>query len=97
MDFADKNMKDIMSDPNYKKEVNNSYSGLNFHLPHEFGGIGNPLQKDLYGFFNVFPEDADLAQIKPRWTTTNEFMVNLPENKYLKKNIDEEIDDHDYE
>lgn len=38
------------------------HSKLNFYLPHELGGVGDPyLMKHLYGLFNVFTPDMDLA------------------------------------
>lgn len=56
---------------------------LNFKLPHEFGGCGTAYQDQLYGKFNIYTENNDLAPIKPRWTTQNEFRVDLPRNPAL--------------
>ena len=65
---------------------------LNFYLPHEFGGCGTAYQEDLYGKFNIYSEDKDLAIIKPRWTTQNEFRVDLPPNKLLEEDDDDMAD-----
>lgn len=47
----------------------------------------------LYGYFNVYTPDMDLAIIKPRWTYRQEFKVELPQNPLL---VDaEELQDQD--
>jgi hypothetical protein len=44
--------------------------------------------------FNIYTETNDLAIIKPRWTTINEFKVDLPRNKLLDAlEDDDEIDE----
>ena len=53
-------------------------------MPHEFGGAGAPYEKQLYQYFNHFEPENDLAIIKPKFTTKNEFKVELPSNKYLE-------------
>ena len=53
---------------------------MNFYLPHEFGGFGEPLfEKHLYDNFNVYSDNEDLAIIKPKFTDKNEFKIDLPE------------------
>jgi hypothetical protein len=59
------------------------HSKINFYLPHEFGGAGDPIQDNMYGYFNIYTPDMDLAIIKPRWTTRQEFKVELPQNPRL--------------
>ena len=62
---ANKQFEDrVLNDKNQK-----SHPKINFYLPHEFGGAGQPLKDDLYGYFNVYHSDMDLAIIKPGWTT----------------------------
>ncbi len=57
---------------------------LNFYLPHEYGGVGHPYKlKNLYELFNIFSDKMDLAVIKPRYTTKNEFKIELPRNELL--------------
>ena len=57
---------------------------INFYLPHEFGGVGNPhFEHELYKLFNIYTPEMDLAIIKPRYTTKNEFKIELPLNKLL--------------
>lgn len=43
--------------------------------------------------FNIYTETNDLAIIKPRWTTINEFKVDLPRNQLLDALEDDEIDE----
>ena len=63
---------------------------MNFYLPHECGGFGEPFyEKGLYANFNIYSEKMDLAIIKPKYTTKNEFKVDLPKNEYLDE-LDEE-------
>jgi len=63
-------------------------------LPHEFGGVGNPyFENDLYRLFNIYTPDMDLAIIKPRYTTKNEFKVDLPPNKYLDAQMEDNEDE----
>ena len=46
----------------FKYEIFNIFhKTLNFYLPHEFGGCGEPFLKDLYGLFNIYTPDMDLA------------------------------------
>lgn len=45
----------------------------------------------MYGKFNVFTDKDDLATIKPRWTTQNEFRVDLPRNQGLDE---DELDNY---
>jgi hypothetical protein len=64
--FADTHMQIIMADEKFEKDVledNNlkDHKTLNFYLPHEFGGCGEPFLKDLYGLFNIYTPDMDLA------------------------------------
>lgn len=87
-------MKTIMEDQEFERNVledNNAkiHKPLNFYLPHEFGGCGTAYQQDLYGKFNVYTENHDLATIKPRWTTQNEFRVELPRNDLLDEDEDD--------
>ncbi len=53
-------IKDRFKDKNL---TNHPY--LNFCLPHEFGGLGDPLDK-RYSQINIFPQTEDLPVIKPR-------------------------------
>lgn len=78
--------KNVLDDPN------KDHKQLNFYLPHEFGGCGTAYQDDLYGKFNVYKDNHDLAVIKPRWTTQNEFRVDLPRNQLLDEDDDEITD-----
>jgi hypothetical protein len=40
---------------------------IDFYLPHEYGGLGDPL--DLrYQQLNIFPDTSDLPIIKPKTT-----------------------------
>ena len=75
---------------NYKKHHN----ALNFYLPHEFGGCGEPRQLELYGLFNRYLPEMDLACIKPRWTSKHEFNIDLPHNPQLDEIMN---DDHEEE
>jgi hypothetical protein len=68
----------VLNDQNQKM-----HSKINFYLPHEFGGAGDPIQDNMYGYFNIYTPDMDLAIIKPRWTTRQEFKVELPQNPRL--------------
>ena len=43
------------------------------------------MNQELYGLFNIFTKDMDLAVIKPRWTTKHDFKVELPKNKMLEE------------
>ena len=57
---------------------------LNFYLPHEFGGCGESFyEKEIYGLFNIYKDKDDLAIIKPRHTTKQEFFVELLRNDAL--------------
>ena len=50
---------------------------LNFFLPHNYGGFGDPLP-DLK-HLNLFTEEIDIPQIKPRTVNQNhEFYVKVP-------------------
>ena len=52
---------------------------VNFYSPNEFGGVGNPhFEDEWYTLFNIDTPEMDLAIIKPRYTTKNEFKVELP-------------------
>lgn len=62
---------------------------INFYLPHEFGGCGEP-QQELYKYFNTFKPEMDLAKIVPRWTTKHDFMVELPKNEMLDEAIEDQ-------
>lgn len=48
----------------------------------------------MYGLFNIFACDAraDLAVIEPRWTTKDEFKVQLIRNKALEYDNLEDIE-----
>ena len=57
---------------------------MNFYLPHECGGFGEPFfEKHLYDKFNIYKDNANLAIIKPKYTTKNEFIVDLPQNNFI--------------
>jgi hypothetical protein len=78
----------LQTDENFEKNCLNDqdqkdHSKINFYLPHEFGGAGEPHLEKLYGYFNVYTPDMDLAIIKPRWTYRQEFKVELPQNPLL--------------
>lgn len=77
----------VLEDNNVK-----NHTSLNFYLPHEFGGCGAAYKDELYGMFNIYTEQNDLAIIKPRWTTESEFKVDLPRNQLLDAIEDDEID-----
>jgi hypothetical protein len=67
-------MKDLQTDKRFEDTVLNDgnekkHSQINFYLPHEFGGAGEPRQQELYGYFNIFKKEMDLAIIKPGWST----------------------------
>jgi hypothetical protein len=64
-----------LNDQNEKK-----HSQINFYLPHDFGGAGDPINQELYGYFNIFKKDMDLAIIKPGWSTQQEFKIEIPQN-----------------
>lgn len=51
---------------------------IDFYLPHEFGGLGEPIEP-RYQQVNIFPETRDLPVIKPRTTVNskNEFNVKI--------------------
>ena len=49
---------------------------LNFCLPHEFGGLGDPVDKK-YAQLNLFPDWKDLPVIKPRTTVNNKNEFNV--------------------
>jgi len=82
-------MEDKEFEKNVLEDPAKDHKQLNFYLPHEFGGCGTAYQEDLYGKFNVYTENNDLATIKPRWTTQNEFRVDLPRNKLLDEDDDD--------
>ena len=65
---------------------------LNFYLPHEFGGCGTPYQQEIYGLFNIYTKDMDLAVIRPRWTVKQESKVDLPQNAQLEAQEDLEME-----
>lgn len=79
-----------MSDEDYEKRVLDDdslkqHNKINFYLPHELGGAGEPLNQEMYGLFNIYTPDMDLAVIKPKWTTKHDFKVDLPKNKMLEE------------
>ena len=86
-----------MDDLEYQTKVMKSnkfyHSNLNFYLPHEFGGCGEARQQELYGMFNIYTPEMDLAKINPRWTTKHEFMVDLPKNQFLEEPPEEIVDE----
>ena len=47
----------------------------------------------MYGAFNIYTSEMDLAVIKPRWTTKHEFKVDLPQNQSLEDNPEEGLTD----
>ena len=49
---------------------------LDFRLPHEFGGLGEPIE-EKYKYINTFPETSDLPVIKPRTTVNNKNEFNV--------------------
>jgi hypothetical protein len=49
---------------------------LNFCLPHEFGGLGDPIDPK-YQQLNLFAEWKDLPVIKPRTTVNNKNEFNV--------------------
>ena len=67
---------------------------INFYLPHEFGGAGQPCTT-LYSKFNVYKPEDDLAIIKPVWTQRHDFQVDLPQNKDLGVLEDSDNEDED--
>lgn len=89
-------MKKIKEDKEFEKEVlmddNLEHYHINFKLPHEFGGCGAAYQQEIYGLFNIFTKDHDLAIIRPRWTTKQEFKVDLPQNSQLEAPEDQEME-----
>ena len=99
-------MHELVDDRNFQKDIAEDpllfHKKINFYLPHEFGGVGSPyFENDLYRLFNIYTPDMDLAIIKPRYTTKNEFKVDLPPNKYLdaqmEDNDDEASDDEEFD
>lgn len=48
---------------------------LDFYLPHEFGGIGDPMDQK-YQLVNIFPDSKDIPIIKPKTTTNNKNEFN---------------------
>lgn len=40
---------------------------LDFYMPHEFGGMGDPLDQK-YSQLNIFPDTKDIPIIKPKTT-----------------------------
>lgn len=96
--YAEQNLKELISNKDFEEKVLNNnqimHSKINFYLPHEFGGAGEPIQDNLYGYFNVYTPDMDLAIIKPRWTTRQEFKVELPQNPRLVE-AEEQLLDQD--
>ena len=51
---------------------------LNFYLPHEFGGFADPTTVQLQ-HLNLFSEDVDIPQIKPRTLgSAHEFYIQIP-------------------
>ena len=76
--LADENLKAMLTD-NEKF----GHPTLNFVMPHELGGCGAPLyENDVYRLFNTFGPD-DQPEVRPRWTTKDEFKVELPRNPAL--------------
>lgn len=64
---------------------------LNFYLPHEFGGCGAPFyEKPKYNLFNIYTPEHDLAIIRPKWTHTHDFKIDLPRNTKLDDPIEED-------
>ena len=97
--YNQKHLKDLQENKRFNETVLNDkdqklrHNQINFYLPHEFGGAGEPQQQDLYGYFNVFKRNMDLAIIKPGWSTQQEFRVVLPQNSKVveaeEMNLDE--------
>ncbi len=69
------------------KDRNLNHPSLNFCLPHEFGGLGDPVDK-CYEYMNTFPDTMDLPVIKPRTTLQNKNEFNIVINKPDKKEAD---------
>lgn len=81
--YSEQHLKELQTDEKFEKNILNDqdmkdHSKINFYLPHEFGGAGEPYNENLYGYFNAYTPDMDLAIIKPRWTYRQEFKVELP-------------------
>lgn len=53
-----------------------SHPFLNFCLPHEFGGLGDPVDTK-YSQLNLFQDWKDLPVIKPRTTINNRSEFNV--------------------
>jgi hypothetical protein len=53
-----------------------THPSLNFVLPHEFGGLGDPIDAK-YQQINTFPASMDLPVIKPRTTMANKNEFNV--------------------
>lgn len=54
------------------------HAKLDFYLPHEYGGMGDPIEV-RYSQLNTFPDTKDVPVIKPRTTVAskNEFNVKI--------------------
>ena len=67
--YSEENLAELKANEDFEKNVledfsKKAHSTLNFYLPHEFGGCGEPdKQMELYGLFNRFSPDMDLAKI----------------------------------
>lgn len=94
--IAEDNMQELVDNEGFEREIlddeNRKYNKtVNFYLPHEFGGCGQPVQQELYEFFNIYTPQMDLAKIQPKWTTKHDFMVELPKNEKLDEVIEEQV------
>lgn len=93
-------MQELVNNEQFEKNVlddgdKKDHKTINFYLPHEFGGCGEPIQQELFGMFNRYKPDMDLAKINPRWTTKHEFMVDLPKNTALEEAMEDPVDEID--
>ena len=94
--YAQENMVRLRVDPRFeqdrlKDDRQKEHKKLNFYLPHECGGFGEPFyEKHLYEKFNIYSDKMDLAIIKPKYTTKNEFKVDLPKNEFLDEPDEED-------
>ena len=96
--YAEENLTDLKNNEEFEKHVLEDFSKknhgtLNFYLPHEFGGCGDPHKLELYGLFNRYSPEMDLARIQPRWTNKHEFTIDLPHNPALDQVDDEPPED----
>ena len=65
--MEDGNLNKLKNDNTFEERVliderAKQHQKLNFYLPHEMGGVGEPYyMKHIYGLFNIFTPDMDLA------------------------------------